>query len=99
MEDDDEPTSPEEIDEQLESLYGDLLDVNQEIISNSRFRAKGILELREVYLDQAKRCDHIAELYVRGAQVVASTFGDILSNEWGVEEEDVDGDGEEEGDD
>lgn len=80
----------------LNQLYGDLLDINREIIQSSRQRANDILELKEFYLDQASRCDEIAEVHIRAAQHVSSTFGDILSNEWGVEE-DVDDDGEDEG--
>lgn len=86
----------EEVDNQLNQTYSDLLDVNQEILQSSREKAQRIQELRELYLDQAARCEEIARLHILGAQIVGSTFGDILANEWGVSSEEVDDDGEEE---
>lgn len=87
-----EPEHVEEVDGALEEIYGELLDVNQELLHRSRTAVKDILEIKELFLDQAARCDEIAELHICGAQITARTIGDVLSNEWGVSSEGVDGD-------
>ncbi len=91
------PTSAEEVDAALEELYGQILDENQEIMRASREKAREMLFLREVFSDQASRCEEIAALHIRGAQIVAASCADVLANEFAVEEEEEDG--EEKGDD
>lgn len=89
----------EEIDDRLAEAYGELLDVNRDILDIAREHAKGMLELREVYLEQVRRCEEIAVLHIKGAQVVGDTFGDILANEWGLsigEEDNLESEGDEE---
>lgn len=80
--------SAEEVDKELDERYQQLLDTNQKIINLSREKAKAMAELRDFYLEQAEQCDTIAEMHVRGAQLCSSTIGDILSVEWGFEEDD-----------
>lgn len=91
-----EPESADEVDSVLDEVYGELLDVNRELLQRSRTAVNGILEIKDMYLDQAARCDEIAELHIRGAQITASAIGDVLSNEWGVVSQGVDSDGDEE---
>lgn len=87
------PDTPEGIDEAMESLYGEVLDANYEIIQLSRESAKQLLLIKEVFLDQAVRCEELAALHIRRAQVVSSTFSDLLFSEWQITE-DVESDGD-----
>lgn len=82
-----EPETPEDVDEILEGLYGELLDVNQSLVMASRDQARGALTLKDTFLDQASRCEEIALFHVRRAQLVATTVGDILVNEFLSESE------------
>jgi hypothetical protein len=77
----------EEIDTELEETYAELLDVNQSIVRRTRDQIKAVLEIRDLFLEQAARCEEIARLHVRGAELVGVAIGDLIAAEWGLMED------------
>lgn len=90
----DEDRTSDDVDTDLENSYQELLDVNQHMLMLSRQKAHNIRELQQFYLQQAERCEVIAELHIEGAILLGEVIGDILSSEWGITREEVEGEEE-----
>lgn len=74
-----------QLDDEIAGLYKEVMEMNSEAISAIRIQMQNATAIRDFYLLQADRMLDIIHMYAAGAAMIASSSGDLLLNEFGLE--------------
>jgi len=91
----------QEMDDQRDSLFSEVMEMNQHIVSGYRHQIKNLEIIRDAHLLQADRLSDIINLIAAGMLMTTETTGDLLLAEFGltkVGEEDAESDSDAEDD-
>jgi hypothetical protein len=82
---DPEELTSQELDSEISNLYQEVMQMNSEAISAIRIQMQNATAIRDFYLLQADRMLDIIHMYAAGAAMIASSSGDLLLNEYGLQ--------------
>ncbi len=85
------------VDDEIRTLYDEMMEVNFKIIKRSRRQAQRLEDILDLYAEQIQRVSDLKRLHIEAARSLSDTVGDILTAEWDIE--DADNDDEEDDDD
>jgi hypothetical protein len=84
------------IDKEISENVDSLIDLNAETMQMSRKHARFWVDVAEVYDSMADKARRIAELHAEGAAQLAGLTYEIVKDEWGIVEVEVDEEDDEE---